>query len=74
MFEQPLISLIFAGRDRIILIRPELPLTSFASPAKLSPSIEIPKGSPLCVLGQLLALSSNLVELLILKVVLLFIL
>ena len=34
MFERRLISLIFAGRDRIILIRRELPLTSVASPAK----------------------------------------
>jgi len=34
MFERRLISLIFAGRNRIILIRRELPLTSVASPAK----------------------------------------
>ena len=34
MFERRLISLIFAGRDRLILIRRELPLTSVASPAK----------------------------------------
>ena len=34
MFERRLISLIFAGRDRIILIRRELPSTSVASPAK----------------------------------------
>jgi len=33
-FERRLISLIFAGRNRIILIRRELPLTSVASPAK----------------------------------------
>jgi hypothetical protein len=33
-FERRLISLIFAGRDRIIVIRRELPLTKFASPAK----------------------------------------
>jgi len=32
-FERRLISLIFAGRNRIILIRRELPLTSVASPA-----------------------------------------
>jgi hypothetical protein len=34
MFERRLISLIFAGRNRIILIRRELPLTTVASPAK----------------------------------------
>jgi hypothetical protein len=34
MFERRLISLIFAGRNRIILIRRELPLTSVASLAK----------------------------------------
>jgi len=33
-FERRLISLIFAGRDRIIVIRRELPLTRFASPAE----------------------------------------
>jgi hypothetical protein len=33
-FERRLISLIFAGRNRIILIRRELPLTKFASPAE----------------------------------------
>jgi hypothetical protein len=33
-FERRLISLIFAGRNRIILIRRELPLTSVASPAE----------------------------------------
>jgi hypothetical protein len=33
-FERRLISLIFAGRNRIILIRRELPLTRFASPAE----------------------------------------
>ena len=32
--ERPLISLIFAGRNRIILIRRELPLASVANPAK----------------------------------------
>jgi hypothetical protein len=32
-FERRLISLIFAGRNRIILIRRELPLTKVASPA-----------------------------------------
>jgi hypothetical protein len=32
-FLRRLISLIFAGRNRIILIRRELPLTKFASPA-----------------------------------------
>jgi hypothetical protein len=33
-FERRLISLIFAGRNRIIVIRRELPLTSVASPAE----------------------------------------
>ena len=33
-FQRRLISLIFAGRNRIILIRRELPLTVVASPAK----------------------------------------
>ena len=33
-FERRLISLIFAGRNRIILIRRELPLTKVASPAE----------------------------------------
>ena len=33
-FERRLISLIFAGRNRIILIRRELPLTKIASPAE----------------------------------------
>jgi hypothetical protein len=33
-FERRLISLIFAGRNRIILIRRELPLTVIASPAE----------------------------------------
>jgi hypothetical protein len=33
-FERRLISLIFAGRSRIIMIRRELPLTSVASPAE----------------------------------------
>jgi len=33
-FARRLISLIFAGRNRIILIRRELPLTSIANPAK----------------------------------------
>jgi hypothetical protein len=33
-FRRRLISLIFAGRNRIIVIRRELPLTKFASPAK----------------------------------------
>ena len=33
-FGRRLISLIFAGRNRIILIRRELPLTSGASPAE----------------------------------------
>ena len=33
-FERRLISLIFAGRNRIIMIRRELPLTNFASPAE----------------------------------------
>ena len=33
-FERRLISLIFAGRNRIILIRRELPQTSVANPAK----------------------------------------
>jgi hypothetical protein len=33
-FERRLISLIFAGRNRIIMIRRELPLTSVASPAE----------------------------------------
>jgi hypothetical protein len=33
-FERRLISLIFAGRDRIIVIRRELPPTKFASPAE----------------------------------------
>jgi hypothetical protein len=35
-FGRRLISLIFAGRNRIILIRGELPLTKVASPAELS--------------------------------------
>jgi hypothetical protein len=33
-FQRRLISLIFAGRNRIILIRRELPLTVIASPAE----------------------------------------
>ena len=33
-FERRLISLIFAGRNRIIMIRRELPLTVIASPAE----------------------------------------
>jgi hypothetical protein len=33
-FERRLINLIFAGRNRIIMIRRELPLTSVASPAE----------------------------------------
>jgi hypothetical protein len=33
-FERRLISLIFAGRNRIIMIRRELPLTRVASPAE----------------------------------------
>jgi hypothetical protein len=33
-FKRRLISLIFAGRNRIILIRRELPLTVIASPAE----------------------------------------
>jgi hypothetical protein len=33
-FQRRLISLIFAGRNRIILIRRELPLTVVASPAE----------------------------------------
>jgi hypothetical protein len=33
-FGRRLISLIFAGRNRIILIRRELPLTNVASPAE----------------------------------------
>ena len=33
-FERRLISLIFAGRDRIIMIRRELPLTVIASPVE----------------------------------------
>jgi hypothetical protein len=33
-FERRLISLIFAGRNRIIMIRRELPLTKVASPAE----------------------------------------
>ena len=34
MFERRLISLIFAGRNRMVMIRRELPLTRVASPAE----------------------------------------
>jgi len=65
-----LISLIFACRSRIIMIRRELPLTK--ARVRLSLSHRFAEDSPSCLLRLLLALSSNWVALFMRCVVFVF--